>query len=164
MSEYSLVGLALSTPGNWHWCPATVGNLGGRDRPNREVNELIPRLGSPLSAGSHVRNAPRMAAIPAGLGTVVVGPIRPAPCPTWRRQQDDVEVAVLDPRQPGLLLLLVQKVVLRAADEHVHGIINPPARRTSCTKWRGGPSAQTEHAAPRRSSGCAATWGGGAAA
>ena len=81
--------------------------LGRADCPYREMNEFIPRLSAPLGTQPHVRDAPGVFAVPAGLGAIVVCPVCPAPGAARRRQQDDVEVAVLHPGQPRVLLASV---------------------------------------------------------
>ena len=88
--------------------------LGPPDRSDGEVDEFVPRVGPPLLVRFLRRKAPGLGPVSARLWTVIVYPIGPAPASAWRGQDYDVEFAVFDSGQPGLLRLLVEEVVLVA--------------------------------------------------
>ena len=67
-----------------------------------------------------VRDAPWVGQVSARLRSVVVGPVGPAPRSARGRQNDAVEVPILETCQPLILFLLVEEIVFGTADEDVH--------------------------------------------
>ena len=61
-----------------------------------------------------------MSSIPAGLGPVIVGPVRPRPCATWRAINAAIEFAGFDALHPGILGGGIHKIMLRASHQDVH--------------------------------------------
>ena len=51
---------------------------------------------------------------------VIIGPIGPAPCATWGREHDEVEVTGLHAREAEVLGVPVEEIVLGPADQHTN--------------------------------------------
>ena len=56
-----------------------LGNVHERQRSDREMDELVACRGPALLRCSQVRQAPGVPAVPAWLGTIIIGPVRCGP-------------------------------------------------------------------------------------
>ena len=61
-----------------------------------------------------------MPTAPAWLRAVVVGVIGSGPGATWRRQHDEIEIAICNSSQPSFLRTFIEQIVVSAADEYVY--------------------------------------------
>ena len=82
--------------------PPPLSILASRDCPDAKVDELVPLTSMPLHPLElHVGDAPRVAPVPDGRRTILVGPTRARPGGAWRGEHNDVVLAAANAGQDG---------------------------------------------------------------